>query len=303
MDSRSYLKKGFDDAEKLVRLSNDDMSRLHNVLLMMLRDFDKLCFRYGIKYSLGGGSVLGAVRHGGIIPWDDDVDINISRDDYNKLRRVISRYSGNKYSLYAPELGGGHGLACSQIKLNGTVYRSFNELTKDDKDCGVCIDLFVIENTYNNPIIRRIHGFLCLFLGYLLTCRKTYQDYNKIKNYLNKDSQAYKLFRIKALIGSLIRGLDLDKLARFTAKIYALCQDSRSKYVTVPTGRKHFFGEMYKREVLCDIKKVKFGEIETYIPIKHNEYLRNLYGDNYMELPEERDRESHPLMEFDLGRY
>ena len=302
MDSRGCLKKGFVD-NKIIHISDKELKKLHKILIMMLRDFDSVCKKYNIHYSLGGGSVLGAVRHGGIIPWDDDIDINISREDYNKLLQTFAKYTGSKYSVYAPEIGGGHGLACSQIKLNGTVYRSYNELSKSSADSGICIDLFVIENTFDNPIMRGIHGILCLCFGYMLTCRKTYQDYQEIVKYVDKRSKAYRLFKLKNIIGRLFSWIDIDTLTRMTAKIYSMCHNNYSKYVTVPTGRKHFWGELYKRDVLCETISVCFGSANTYIPTKSDIYLKKLYGENYMEIPKQMDQESHPIMEINFGRY
>ena len=303
MDSRSVLKNGFNNSEGVIFLSGDEIEHTKDVLRMMLKDFNKMARAFDINYSLGGGSALGAIRHGGIIPWDDDIDINISRKDFNKLMQVFDMYKGDKYQLYAPELGEGHGLGCAQIKLKGTVYRSFNELSKKAEDSGVCIDLFVIENTFNNPVLRKLHGYICLGFGYFLTCRKTYQDMRYIKKYVDKSSDAYKMFKKKAIIGSFLRWVSLDKLAKFTVKIYALCKNNNSKYVTVPTGRKHYFGEMYKREILCDTTDAEFDGIKAKVSANSDEYLTQLYGDDYMAIPDSVKIEQHPLMELDFGKY
>ncbi len=303
MDSRSVLKNGFNNNENVIFLSGEDMDHVKDVLRMMLSDFESISQKYSINYTLGGGSALGAVRHGGIIPWDDDVDINIPRRDFNKLLRVMHKYRGKKYTLYCPEIGANHGLGCAQLKLNGTVYKSFNELSKKESDCGICIDLFVIENTYNNVVLRYFHGFLCLIFGYLLTCRKTYEDISYIEDYVDIDSEAYKRFKTKARIGGLVKFISLDHLGKLTAKVYSMCTDDNSQYVTVPTGRKHFFGELYHRPILCESRRIVFDNVETNVTKYSEEYLSTLYGKDYMVIPKEGKHEQHPLMGLDFGKY
>ena len=73
--------------------------RLKNILLKMLDQFILICKEYNLKYTLLGGSVLGAVRHGGIIPWDDDIDIGMPRNDYEKLLSIADNVFGTKYKL------------------------------------------------------------------------------------------------------------------------------------------------------------------------------------------------------------
>ena len=300
-DSRNNQKNAF-NSKKLVYLSESDIKHMQRVLIMMLKDFDHITRKFGIKYTLGGGSALGAVRHGGIIPWDDDVDVNIPRKDYDRLVKAFKSYKGKKYSLYIPGKSRRHGVAHAQLKLNGTVYKSFNELSKSDDDSGICIDLFVIENTYDNIELRCMHGILCLGFGYLLTSRKTYQDYHILKNYLDRSSTSYKSFKIKSIVGGLIKWIDIDDLTRATIKVYSMCKNDKSRYVTVPTGRKHFFGEMYPREVLVDSKRSEFNGIQTSTLVCSDDYLLHLYGADYMSIPK-GEKEQHPLMKLDFGSY
>ena len=301
-DSRNVLKTGFDRNDNVIKLRDEKLKHMQKILVMMIKDFDMIAQKYGIEYTLSGGSVIGALRHKGFIPWDDDIDINVTRENYEKLKSVFRNYKGNKYHLYVPEESQGHGMSLPQIKLNGTIYKSFIELSKEDKDCGICLDVFVIENTFDNAFLRKIHGLGAFFFGYLLTCLKTYRDMKYLKPYL-EDRETKRVFEKKARIGRLFRFIKTDTAVKWTIKWFSLCKNNNSKYVTIPSGRGHFFKEMCRREELTGQVRVPFENIYSYVPAGADAYMKRLYGDDYMTPPPEDKRESHPIMKLDFGKY
>lgn len=300
-DAHQMFKKGFENVEGVSKLTDEQLKKLQKLLLVMLQDFIYVADKYGFNYSLGGGSVLGAVRHGGFIPWDDDIDINMPRIDYLKFEKVFNEELGDKYILCAPSIGNNHGMSSVQIKKKGTVYKSFNELSKTDDQCGIYIDIFVIENVFDNKILRTIQGVLSLGFGYLLTCRKTLHDLPSLRPYITKNRELEKAFDIKARLGYVTGMIKLDTMAKLTDKIYSLCKNNKSKKVTFPSGRKHFFGEMTDRDELTIYTKVMFDGVLVNIPKEFDSYMKRLYGKNYMELPPVSAREQHPLMKLDFG--
>ena len=296
-NSHFAMKTGFAAEGVSLTPTAEELARLKEVLLEMLRDFAAAADGQGLTWTLSGGSVLGAVRHGGIIPWDDDIDVNMPREDFDRFAAAFDSALGEKYILCTPERTPGHGILCVQIKKKGTVYRSYNELSKPEEDCGICLDIFVIENTYDNALARRLHGLACLAAGYLVTCRKTFNDMPYLARYLTPGSEGERLFRKKARIGGLFRWLPLDAAVRLGVRWYSRCRNHRSVWATIPSGRNHFFAEMHRREVLCDTVEAPFEDMTVKLPAGYDAYLRALYGDNYMELPPEEKRESHPFME------
>lgn len=301
IDTRHLFKKGFESSNSVIKMDDQNLKLLQQVLLKILRDYIGTVDKLSIDYTLGGGSVLGAIRHKGFIPWDDDIDINMTRKSYQRLLEVFNQELGDKYELVGPERGENHGMANAQIKKKGTLYQSFNELSKPKSECGISIDVFVVENTYDFALFRLLHGIICLAMGYILTCRKTYNDMPYLEKYLaNEDLK--RAFMKKARIGKIFGWISLDTITRWTANCYSLCKNHNSKYVTIPSGRKHYFGEMCKREYICNSVNGMFETLCVKIPQNYRSYMTRLYGEDYMQLPPEEKREMHPLMAIDFGK-
>ena len=90
------------EKEQLHVVTESEKQELQKMLLEMITDISEICEDNNIKWSLSGGSVLGAVRHHGFIPWDDDMDINITRAEFEKFRKVFPGRFSDKYSLILP---------------------------------------------------------------------------------------------------------------------------------------------------------------------------------------------------------
>lgn len=299
IDSHAQFKMKFRKLDNMHTLTDCELKRLQNVELGMFRDFLAVAEKYDIAYSMSGGTALGTVRHKGFIPWDDDIDINLTRKSYKRFKAIFDEELGGKYELWAPELGRNHGLAHVQIKKKGTVYKSFNELSKSDNE--IYIDIFIQENVPNNVILRKLHGFLCLAFGYLLTCRKTYNDMPYLKPYIEGNAELERAFSKKEIIGRLFSWLTLDTISKLTIKVYSMCKNNGSKFTSIPTGRKHYFGELLLRSDSCETIEMEFEGIKVRMPKGYDNYLSRLYGKNYMEIPPIEKREQHPLMELDFG--
>ena len=99
-----YKRQGYDDAV---------LEKLHRVQLEILSDFIGVCKKYNLTYFVVYGTAIGAVRHSGFIPWDDDIDVGMLREDYNKFFEVFQDELGEKYNLLTPEIDGRY--ACTDV--------------------------------------------------------------------------------------------------------------------------------------------------------------------------------------------
>ena len=107
-------------SEMCQALDSEQLARLQHVLLEMLDDIILVCSREGIDYMLGGGSALGAARHQGMIPWDDDIDLNMTRADVQRFIPAFEAAFSDKYWIHTPEKSDNYALLMPQIRKKGT---------------------------------------------------------------------------------------------------------------------------------------------------------------------------------------
>ena len=110
--------------EGAVVLTDEQLLDLQKTLNGILRDIISVCAKHHLRYFLGGGSALGAIRHHGFIPWDDDIDINMPREDHDRFVQVFRQEFGTKYWVHTPEETAGYGLLLSRVLLKGTSVRT-----------------------------------------------------------------------------------------------------------------------------------------------------------------------------------
>ena len=234
-----------------------DLNTVHNLQLELLIYFDKLCRDNNLTYFLAGGTLLGAVRHKGFIPWDDDIDLAMPRDDFEKLMSLNDNLDID-YGLLIPSKTYGYHLPFAKfVNKNYFNYRK----TYDGK-YGIRMDIFPLDglgNTKEEAIknakkILFIRKFYCLafkeniFSKILLKIRFDKFIYKILYNNLTKNN-----FYHSEYVGSIIGGLKkLDEV--FEYKVYSEAMDMEFE------GKK--------------VKGMKY----------YDEYLSKLYGD-YMKLP------------------
>ena len=284
-----------------VSLTEEQLRQLQNTVKSIAADVIQFCEEHHLRIYLGGGSALGAVRHQGFIPWDDDMDLNMPRPDFDEFLRTFPERYQEKYWIHAPENIGSqdpsyHSLMAKVI-LKHTVVRHYEEHAS--MECGACVDIFVIENAPDFPPLRWIHGCGCIALSAVLSCGRFYQDKEFLLSFLSPDSALAKTVRRKAQLGKIFSFFPLDKWVRIANNWNKRCQNQHSAYVTVPTGRKRYFGELHRRERYLRAVRLPFAEYQWPVTADYPAYLRGLYGD-YMQIPPEAGREKHLLMEFHL---
>lgn len=122
---------------------------IQKIDLVLLKEFDRVCREIGVGYFICGGTMLGYKRHGGFIPWDDDIDVGMLRDDYNKFLKKGAKYLSKDFFLQTRQSDPKIPYLFSKIRLNGTEYiTNYNELRDFHK--GICLDLFPFDYIPNS---------------------------------------------------------------------------------------------------------------------------------------------------------
>lgn len=260
------------------------MTHLQSVLLMILSDVDKLLKENNITYFLDGGSALGAVRHKGFIPWDDDLDIVILPEDYERFVEVCrTKLDKEKYTFQEAEKD--WPLPFSKIKLNGTSIEEVDEFQTENK--GIFIDIFCMDNARESDMGK----FFQVVLGRLYTaCFLSEKGYtpNSIpkKIILSIASQIRKSKTFFRWLRNQVRG-------QKSSDQFSLTWDrSRNSWKDYFVDR-----EWFDSGINMEFEGKQFPVCKGY-----DKYLTKLYGD-YMQLPPEDKRVPLHIKNIDFGKY
>ena len=280
---------------KLRNLTDDETIRLRQVFLKTYYDVSKVCEKYGLTFMLCGGSVLGAVRHKGFIPWDDDLDAAMIRKEYDVLVSVFDKELGDKYVLTAPNRNGTARNRFPQILVKGTRFVELGSNPNNEMNM-IKIDLFIIENYPENKFHRIFRGLRCSFLMLIASSVGAYQSNNKdIEDFLSTSDIGKKFINRRKIIGKLF---SFKSKQKWIDSVDNACNYKiETNLKGIPTGRRHYFGEICSSSTFVPAVKVPFEDIEVFIPADSDGYLRNLYGPDYMVLPPEEKREHHAIID------
>jgi len=233
-----------------------------------------ICDKLNINYYLIGGTLLGAVRHKGFIPWDDDIDVCLLRDDYNILVSEGQKYLNDKYFLQTYETDSEYPHCFAKLRNSNT---TFIETSINNKNInhGIYIDIFPLDYYHSISFIDRIKYKLL--------------HYQLFKKAINPKG----LKKMIMLISNIVYGKrNSIELCRLKEKIIIKDKNVNKTKVTNFYGAWGIKKETHNMNCFNDYKIVKFENVDVKIPVGYNEILTNMYGD-YMKLPPIENRVSH----------
>ena len=248
---------------------DSNLRKLQLVQVEILEIIDSISKKNNINYSLYAGSLLGAVRHGGFIPWDDDLDVCMLRKDYNKFVDVWSKETHNGYILQNKENTPTFTQSFTKIRKESTTYIQY-EWEKGLYDTGIFVDVFPIDRLPDSKIKRMLFFWNCM--RYQLYTREFAPPKS---NFLIRFGSRLLLLFSDKNSRSRKRKVLLSKITKYNENnsLELLSIESMSRMrVTLPCDLLDFF-------VTIQFENSKYMCVKEW-----DVYLKQTYG-NYMELP------------------
>lgn len=247
---------------------------IHQEMLKILTLIDEICAKEGLQYFIDGGSSIGAIRHQGFIPWDDDIDISMLKKDYLKLTEILQK--DNRFSFYFDDFE--H--HCCGFLFIDSVWWQASKKGYFPKLYPIKLDirpLNVIKNEESeiqkNLLYRKVAEFI-IFNKY------KEEDFNSIKEILNTFGAKKKFLKFYNLEYGLEDINDDVKLAH--------------PYLS------YSYETVIDKKLIFPLKRIPFEDIKSYIP-ESDELLVNLYG-NYMELPPKEEQNSYSCALYQVNK-
>jgi lipopolysaccharide cholinephosphotransferase len=250
---------------------------IQNKILEIVKYFNTFCLENNIEYYLMGGSALGAMRHEGFIPWDDDFDVFMTYKNYIKFIKLCDEKLDIECFYLQKENTIEWPLFFTKLRMNGTTF-----IEEDSKNRimhkGFYIDIMCLNNTHKNKIYR----YLQYLSARLLTIKSLAERGYRTKNIIKKLS----LFIFMPLIKNRIKYILLN--------IVRSLNNKETLYVGHFFGRASFNKTSFLKEYLGKPRLVEFSGIKLPVPSNVEKYLEIRYGSKYMEMPSEKTKSLYP---------
>ena len=255
---------------------------LHKVLLSAMKDFDSFCKEHHLRYILHGGTCLGAIRHKGFIPWDDDVDIAMPRKDYEKFLKLSPNFSSEKYTILTYKTDPKMLTNVIKISIN---HAGFSGVSGANGNGEAFLDIFPLSPIPNSKFLQKLQNKTAIFLNNCV--------YAKI-GYITLSSWKSKL--ILGTLSQLPRKF-LGNMLEFCIKYFP---GRKTKFLNIVATANYnnytgYAWDLTPKEYLEDIVFTDF-EGESFPVTKYwDEYLATHYGDYMQEPPIEKRINKHNL--------
>lgn len=259
---------------------------VQNVILEIIKYIDNICRKNNITYYIMGGTALGAVRHGGFIPWDDDLDIFMTPEEYMKFKSIFDNIHSKQYMLQEWRTSKKY-LEYAKVRKNGTTFIEEPYKNRTDMHHGIYVDIMILHKVPENILIQRLVYFESKFVTlYALSQR----------NWVPKT-------KLQSLVLKSLKFLPCNWMTKiFYKNIYHYDQiHTNYKYCYWITPAK-FKNGLFDADFFSDPIDIPFEDTILLGSNKIKEYLEYRYG-NYMRLPSiEERREAVHALKYDVNK-
>lgn len=252
------------------------MKEEQKVMLLILKEFDRICRKNNLSYWLCSGTLLGAVRHSGFIPWDDDIDVSMERKDFEIFKKIALKDLREDMVLDSHNLDEMIKYMPLKIRYKYSEYiEKWDD--KEDEQKGIYIDVFPFDRFSMNNKVRLLEMFPKFI--YKSKTSRIWKEQKGMKYYI-------KSFIIK-ILNKLPSSYVIEKNKKYLEKSKKI-----EKNYILGFGYGLTWTNTFLKEKIFPLKELDFEGIKFKVPFDFDSYLRELYGD-YMKIPEESKRHTH----------
>ncbi len=275
-------------------LNQEQLNKIHKIELICLDELVRICDKHNINYFLIGGTLIGAVRHKGFIPWDDDIDIGMLRADYDKFIKICeTEIDKSKFFLQIPETDSNSAdFELARLRINNTKFVQEHRKNLKTHE-GFFVEIFPYDSIPNSKIKSFLYSYFFKILKRIVGIRMGY-NYD-LKNFIIRSIMHINVFFSKVIPLSYLYN---------KVKNYHLNFDNiNSQKVFLLAGAYSNKKETHLRETVSEYDFLEFEGKNYKVPKNYDLFLKEQYGD-YMQLPPENERiNKHPVAILDFGEY
>lgn len=268
----------------MIHLDNETLRQLQLIQLEMLIEVDRICRKCDIHYNIIAGTLLGAVRHGGYIPWDDDADVAFLRDEYEKFREACEiELDATRFYFQDHRNTKGYRWGYGKLRRKNTLFlREYQEHMHYEQ--GVFIDIFPLDGVPDNYLKRCWHNFHCFCIRKAL--------WSEVGRRADK---SFFMRNCYTLLSEIPQNVIFNHYDKFVVR----CNEKTTKMVRIllfptPNSEYGYYRKWYKESIDISFEKYVFRGIKDY-----QEYLSFKFSD-FMKLPSVESRKVHPVSKLKL---
>jgi lipopolysaccharide cholinephosphotransferase len=271
-------------------MNSEQLQKIHHHHMSALLEVDRICRVHKLHYFITGGTLLGAVRHGGFIPWDDDLDIGMVRWDYEQFLAIAPGALDDKFFLQTYRSDEGYFQPFAKLRVNHTLFMEEAGTTMKTHQ-GVFIDLFPIDTVPGSKLMRRFHSQLTSFLKLAAVARS---DYNLNAKENTNGGALYKMAKL------VTKPFRLATIVNWCNRAMMLFQNGKSGLLVNITGAYGYERETFPAEWLAPYIDVPFEGHPIMTMNKWHDYLTKIYGDYMTPPPPEKRKTGHEPARMEL---
>ncbi len=267
-------------------MDKDTLRRVQLELLDILIEIDRVCKKNNIQYFLDSGTLIGAVRHKGFIPWDDDLDVGMLREDYNKFCQIAPKELGTRFFWQTWDTDPHYAIPFGKVRKRGTLY--VEKKSRELAENGFYVDILPYDYAPNDEKERTKMKIKQKILFRCMLMKEGYRPWVESQHIDIKKRIGYVPFSIAALLMSR-----QSIIAKYKETIDGV---SDRDLVYEQTGKKYYKASWMQKTVPVVFEGLSFPAVDHY-----HDWLTTAYGD-YMTPPPVEERENrHLIYKLDFG--